>query len=450
MSLYVFTGPTLDAETARRELSAVYLPPAAQGDVYRAALERPTAIGIIDGYFERIPSVSHKEVLWAMSHGVHVFGASSMGALRAAELAPFGMEGVGAVFEAFQRGELEDDDEVAVAHAAAEDGFRPLSEAMVNIRATLRAAEDAGVIGPEVGAEAEGIAKGLFYADRCYPILLARLGHAGLDAHRIGALRDFLREGRVNQKRDDALALLRTMRRRFAEPPEPKWVRYHFERTDGWEYIRRNAGRRVLEAGAGGELDLPGPLREELALAGGLAPALRGALVRALAIEAAERENRLVRGAALQDAADGFRRDRGLHQPTDFQRWVEEQQIGDVERFLQTESSVRWAEAVFGEGAERHLADHLRSTGEYGALLARARDKARVLAGNPPDAAAGDDVTSTEPLRWYFEHRLRRAVPADLPGYACEAGFSSEDALRTAILRELRYVRTSGEPSMSP
>ena len=37
------------------ELEAVYLPPAAEGDVYRAALKRPQAIGIIDGYFQSIP-----------------------------------------------------------------------------------------------------------------------------------------------------------------------------------------------------------------------------------------------------------------------------------------------------------------------------------------------------------------------------------------------------------
>ena len=59
------------------------------------ALERPVAIGLIDGYFERVPSVSHKEILWAMSQGIVVIGAASMGALRAAELAPFGMLGVG-------------------------------------------------------------------------------------------------------------------------------------------------------------------------------------------------------------------------------------------------------------------------------------------------------------------------------------------------------------------
>src|SRR5262245_35033808 len=134
--LVVFVGPTLSVQEATTVLDATYLPPAAQGDVLRAALQKPVAMGIIDGYFERIPSVSHKEILFAMKQEIYVFGAASMGALRAAELAQFGMEGVGEVYEAFRRGEIEDDDEVAVAHAHAEQGYRALSEAMVNIRAT--------------------------------------------------------------------------------------------------------------------------------------------------------------------------------------------------------------------------------------------------------------------------------------------------------------------------
>ncbi len=141
MSVYVFTGPTISASEARRELEAVYLPPAAEGDVYRITLQHPQAIGVIDGYFQSVPTVRHKEILWAMSRGIHIFGSASIGALRAAELFPFGMEGVGTVFELYRDGILEDDDEVAVAHGPADMGYLACSEAMVNIRQTLRKAE---------------------------------------------------------------------------------------------------------------------------------------------------------------------------------------------------------------------------------------------------------------------------------------------------------------------
>ena len=120
--------------------------PYRRANVHRVALKRPAAIGIIDGYFESVPSVWHKEVLWAMARGIHVFGAASMGALRAAELDAFGMEGVGAIYEAFRDGYLEDDDEVAVSHGPMEVGYPVLCEAMVNIRRTFSDAAEQDVI----------------------------------------------------------------------------------------------------------------------------------------------------------------------------------------------------------------------------------------------------------------------------------------------------------------
>ena len=75
MTVCVFTGPTLSAQDAGTVLNAIYLPPVQQGDVYRAAVRhRLRAIGIIDGYFQQTPSVWHKEILWVMAQGVHVFG----------------------------------------------------------------------------------------------------------------------------------------------------------------------------------------------------------------------------------------------------------------------------------------------------------------------------------------------------------------------------------------
>jgi hypothetical protein len=130
MTVVVFTGPTLPKAEAEARLGGTILPPARQGDIWRAVrTHRPVAIGLIDGVFFHQPAIWHREILWALAEGVHVFGAASMGALRAAELAPFGMRGVGKVFEAFRDGfwpgfsePFEDDDEVAVIHAPAELG----------------------------------------------------------------------------------------------------------------------------------------------------------------------------------------------------------------------------------------------------------------------------------------------------------------------------------------
>ena len=243
MSAVVFIGPTLSTSDARAVLEASYLPPVAQGDVVEAALVPGTrAIGIVDGYFERTPSVWHKEILWAMARGVHVFGSASMGALRAAELHPFGMEGVGTIYRAFATGELEDDDEVAVAHGPEEHGFLGTSEALVNVRATLAAAMAAGVIGAGTHRRVVDSAKAMFYPDRVYPRILDTARAGGADTAEIEALARFVVTGRVDAKRDDALDMLRTMRRRLDEGLEPKKVTYTFQCNRSFHRVLEAAG----------------------------------------------------------------------------------------------------------------------------------------------------------------------------------------------------------------
>jgi hypothetical protein len=236
MSIFVFIGPSITQDDARQELEATYLPPVSEGDIIRlATAEKPRAIGIIDGYFENVPSVWHKEILFAMKRGIHVFGAASMGALRAAELHPFGMEGVGAVFEAYRDGRIEDDDEVAVIHGPAELGYPALSEAMVNIRRTLSDALTAEVIGQSTYERMEELAKALPYKDRSYGNLLSLAREYGLDPQELEAFSFWLPAGRADQKREDAIQLLRTIRHRMKAEGGPKAVRFHFEHTTLWE-----------------------------------------------------------------------------------------------------------------------------------------------------------------------------------------------------------------------
>ncbi|PWC43910.1 TfuA-like protein [Azospirillum sp. TSO22-1] len=239
--VYVFLGPTMPRDDAARELDAVFLPPVAQGDVIRVAERKPAAIGIIDGFFECVPAVWHKEILFAIRQGIPVFGASSMGALRAAELHPFGMIGVGSIFEAYRDGRLEDDDEVAIQHGPAELGYPMLSEAMVNIRRTLADAEAEGVLSPDVTNALESIAKELPYRERGYGRVLRLAGGMGVDAQELARFKGWLPAGRVDQKREDARLMLRTVRRFLGQEvalPEP---RFHFEHTALFDRAVREA-----------------------------------------------------------------------------------------------------------------------------------------------------------------------------------------------------------------
>jgi len=166
-----FLGPTLPS--AKSDSLIEVRPPVKQGDVLRALADGATHLGIVDGYFDQVPSVWHKEILFALESGCVVYGASSMGALRAAELHPFGMIGVGEVFERYARGELTDDDEVALVHGPESSGYRSISEAMVNLRDRLDAAVARGVITRAQGDEAATQLKALPYPARSMRALLA-------------------------------------------------------------------------------------------------------------------------------------------------------------------------------------------------------------------------------------------------------------------------------------
>lgn len=237
MKAVVFAGPSLFGAGVDLGPHIVLRPPAAQGDLYRAARGRARAIGLIDGAFETVPSVWHKEILFALSRGIHVYGAASMGALRAAELHPFGMTGVGAVFRGYRSGRLERDDEVAVLHAPAEEGFRPLSEALVDMRATLKVAVRAGVVSVKTACVLEHLAQATFFKDRSWRKIESLAVTVGLPKRQLARLMEWLPDNRVEQKQRDALLLLAAMRRRLARRTRPFRARFNFQRTAYWQAV---------------------------------------------------------------------------------------------------------------------------------------------------------------------------------------------------------------------
>lgn len=205
----VFLGPTMSTAEARRHLDALYRPPAAQGDVVRAVLEHaPSAIVIIDGAFAQQPAVRHKEILWAMAGGVRVYGASSMGAIRAAELHDYGMIGHGFVFRWYRRTVLADDDDVAVPMAPPEVGSYALGDALIDVRLTLKRAQREGVIGGAVRTHLEQRARSLHYLERTYPNILSSIRGDRKSEGLVDKFNTWLTNGIVQQKRSDAIGLL--------------------------------------------------------------------------------------------------------------------------------------------------------------------------------------------------------------------------------------------------
>ncbi len=211
--MIAFAGPSLyglgEGERERHLAGVELRPPAERGDVLAAVADAPDALVLLDGVYFTVPTVTHKELLYALDSGVRVIGAASLGALRAAELEAFGMVGTGRVFQWYRDGVLDGDDEVAVLHAPAELGFRPLTVALVELRAAV--AEMASVVRlrPAAGAALVAAVKALPFSERS-AVRVGALAREHLPGEAAGDLARRL--ARPGLKRADALAALRRAR----------------------------------------------------------------------------------------------------------------------------------------------------------------------------------------------------------------------------------------------
>ncbi len=429
MSVVVFVGPTLRAEAVREHLNATILPPVQQGDVYRAVREKPRAIGIIDGYFDGVPSVWHKEILWALEQGIPVFGSASMGALRAAELADFGMIGIGQIFEGYLNGAIEDDDEVAVLHGPAELGFPPLSEPMVSIRATIAQAKTAGVLSSETGDALQQKAKDLHYRDRVWDRILEGVSDPQ-------PFQRWLPEGQVDAKGDDARAMLAEMAR-FLNAGTNVSDSHRTERTLVWRdlcaRVDREAAQQDSEARA---------LVDELRLDPVLYAHLRDrAALGLLSKDETRRQGLDPDKDAVVKQMTEHRLEARLPRHADLLEWLEENDLTLVqyEAMLADKSRVDIAIQTLAETMDAALLAELRRSGDYSALRDRAQRKA-ALPLDPSNAAI-----RTRALVWYFETRLDQRVPDDLDSYAIGHGLEGRDALVDLIEAEFLFCHTSGD-----
>ena len=424
MSAVVFLGPSVPLSAARDIVEADFRPPAQMGDVYTAAQGRPTAIAIIDGFFESRPAVWHKEILFALSQGIRVLGGASMGALRAAELHQFGMEGIGRIFEDLTSGALEDDDEVAVVHSSAESGFRSISVAMVNLRYGLDRATEAGVIGEMSRVALERAAKAAFYPDRSWHYVYERAEALGIAAREIGALREFVETERPDQKRDDALAVLAALRDDAPATGGEGAVSFTFEPTFFWDHLC-SMWQRV--EGSGTQTGTPiaaEHVRNHVRLVDAERERVRRlALLLVLVSEAARRSD--IATPDGRRAFERFRRDRRLLSKDTLGGWLAAQHTSseDAIELARLEALVRLIEQRYGDRIDAMLPAALRLENRYGEIVDQVGTKWRALQarGIAVPALSDTDLTLEELLAWY--QARAGAVQTDIETHAAELGF---------------------------
>jgi hypothetical protein len=223
MTIIAFAGPSLTAADRAAHPDVDWRPPAEAGDMLRLRTAEGDVVSVIDGYFDHRPAVRHKEILLLLSLGVSVLGASSIGALRAAEMDSLGMIGVGPIYRAFASGRLCADDEVALVHAPEEWDWKALSLPLVDCRANLHRALRSRFISADEAREALRSAKSIHYADRDWQRLL---GGTSVSGPRQKAILDWVLACGISQKRLDALACVDAAKKgSFRKQPAPLMVR---------------------------------------------------------------------------------------------------------------------------------------------------------------------------------------------------------------------------------
>lgn len=209
--IVLFAGHSLSALTAEQQDRGWQLrPPVRRGDAVQILREdqRPDVVAVLDGSFHQTLSIGHRELLALIDAGIMVFGAASMGALRAVELSRFGMVGVGRIFDHYLAHPETPDSEVA-AIMAEPLNYRQISLPLMCLRFALEALCADELLTDGERCEILAREKSVFFADRTYASVSQNLEASVRDPERRSRISKFLLgdDPRLDQKKLDGLAL---------------------------------------------------------------------------------------------------------------------------------------------------------------------------------------------------------------------------------------------------
>jgi hypothetical protein len=432
----VFAGPSISKLDLSRFPQIFFLPPAAQGDIFRACRSKPKVIGLIDGYFDGVPSVWHKEILWALSQGIAVFGSASMGALRAAELDSFGMKGVGKIYRWYRDGVLEDDDEVALLHGPEETQFCPLSEAMVNVRATCEAALGASVLNSASARHITAVAKQIHYKDRSWNSILG-------SSTEFSAFRTWLDQNFVDQKALDAIAMIEELSKYAPELDASLPDAFHFERTNLWENATKDwATDRQLNTEDSFVLD--SAILEELRLDMDLFKEVsEKALLRSLLLSQADEAKAPPERSEKTRVMGRLRNHLGLTRKADLDAWAHRNNIDEValETIIHDETRIELERRERRQSFDGHIITLLKLRDIHARLSTRAQDKRAFL--KSLSAVNVDVLNRGVPppvlLNWFFAQRKEQSLPEDVDSIVETLGLRSRQDFYRLLADEYVY-----------
>lgn len=203
----IFLGPSLNIEKAKRYLDADFRPPAKKGDLLKLIRSDVEVVGLIDGYFlQDYPPTPIEVFNLLRKKNIKIFGASSLGALRAVELSKFGMIGIGKIFNLFQKQIINSDDEVAVTFT---DYMNFKSEALIDIRFNLFLAKKKSIINHETKQSILKVAKNTYFPYRTYHDILEKCKRKFPNLiNEINNFEEYINNNKRSLKEEDAILLL--------------------------------------------------------------------------------------------------------------------------------------------------------------------------------------------------------------------------------------------------
>jgi len=386
MNVTVFLGPSMPAAEARELLpEAVFRPPAQQGDLLASVnQDGANVIGLIDGTFHQNLSVWHNEVCYLLSCGVVVFGASSMGALRAAETDRFGMVGVGQIYRWYKDAFVTGDDEVALMHGDEASGYRSLSLPLVNIRASVGSAVSRNQLSDATAAQLIEIVRAIYYPDRQLATILRCCREAHFTADKVEIVQRVLTEDYVDLKQADAREMLIAIRRFLdgVDPP-PKSVQFTFARSSVFENLY-NLDQRVRTEK--GEVTLQEVAEYFAVNSTDFNEIRRASLDRSVVAFFAHLIGVTVSQADVDAERAAFKAERGIESPEDLAQWLRQNLFSenDLEEYLTQEASCRRLRAwilscrSLDRGA-KSLVDELRMRGVFPKWANAAAEQATIV-----------------------------------------------------------------------
>lgn len=192
------------------------MPPIQRGQLLKDIDLGYNVVAIVDGKFDQNLAVTPSEVMDALRAGVRIYGASSMGALRAAECENYGAIGCGKIFEFIKKSENFRDDflgQLFIDQKTFDQTFQWKNKTYVDFYFAAADLAAKKKISKKHAEKIREIYQQIFYAERGLDSLLQLVHKQKKDAAELTQVAQLIFAEKITQKSRDAMELLHLIKK---------------------------------------------------------------------------------------------------------------------------------------------------------------------------------------------------------------------------------------------